>query len=84
MCPTGYNPEDGDIPGAGLTSIKATLDECKRACNERNDCRSFVHSISNGNCKLMAGSEPTGPKYGDYQFCSKGMFYKTCQTVAIT
>ena len=64
---------DGDVAGRGLTGgYDATLQTCKNDCEARNECHSFSHSISKGECKLMAESIPTHRKWQDYQFCSKG------------
>ena len=72
MCPTGYEASDGDVAGAGLTGgYSASLEECKNDCQGRDDCRSFVHSMSGNSCKLLEEAEPTDPKYQDGQFCKR-------------
>ena len=70
-CPPGFIAYDGDIPGPGLFSeYIANLDKCAHDCKKALGCESFSHSLTHNGCKLMYGSRPTGPKSGDYQFCS--------------
>ena len=70
-CPPGFIAYDGDIPGTGLFSeYIASFDKCAHDCKEASGCGSFSHSLIHNGCKLMYGFRPTGPKSGDYQFCS--------------
>ena len=73
MCPTGFTPYDGDVWGGGLTGLyAANLAKCAADCDENNNCNGFEYSQSKQMCKLLSQNTPTEPKYGDYQFCSKG------------
>ena len=61
---------EGDIHGNGLEQlygINITL--CAELCTARRDCKSFEHSTDQ--CNLNGEKVPNGPKWKDFDFCSK-------------
>ena len=73
-CPKGFKDLVGDVPGNGLTGkYLATLERCSEDCNSRHDCNSFEHSANLNYCKILSQKIPTGPKCGDFHFCSKNI-----------
>ena len=76
-CPIDYTAKIGDLGGGGLVGgYKTSLDECRRDCDARTDCRSFQFGDkgkrNKGWCKLLKQSEPNGPVWNDFIFCTKG------------
>ena len=63
----------GDVPAeTTLTSYPASLENCRRDCDDRHDCNAFEHSNTNDTgCKLLNESVPTNPKFEEFQFCRK-------------
>ena len=75
---------NGDVPGAGLTGeYDSSLQNCAEDCNARTNCNGFAHSKTNHSCKLVEQKQPTAPRHGDYQFCSKvhGNYLKYLKTI---
>ena len=73
VCPIGYLPMDGDVPGdKSLRNYRGSLEECTRDCNDRRDCNSFQHSnTSDTGCKLFKEAVPMDEHFEDFQFCRK-------------
>ena len=70
LCPDGYIYIEGDIIGATIQgAIKTTLDNCAKLCTDKPQCNSFEHASNH--CNLNKESNPNGPKYNDFIFCTK-------------
>ena len=84
-CPAGYSDRDGDIYGNSLEgNIAATLDQCAGHCTTNPHCHSFEYK--NNNCNLNKESEPNGPRWEDFMFCSKAgnIGFSTLSLIVVT
>ena len=45
--------------------------KCGELCDVTDDCKAIQWSPSELNCVMIKVSNPNGPKYLDYEFCSK-------------
>ena len=70
-CPLGFVTMEGDIWGKHLGAPHVSLEECANQCRAMTNCRSFSHSKSKNQCKLMDKKTPTNEKYKHYMFCSR-------------
>ncbi len=71
-CPVGYTEKIGGGDKGMLAGYRTTLDECRRDCDARTDCKSFRYG---GDwCKLMRPLEPTCPSCKKSIWCTKGEF----------
>ena len=63
-------------------SLKGSVDECIRKCNETKDCNNFVYAKHKEECYLkdgiLIGSEPVrswNKQFSVYKSCNDGIYY---------
>ena len=75
-CGVGYTEKKGSLTGGGLVGgiFEYSLFQCKRRCDLREDCNSFMFSAQRRHCKIQAELLPVkNDNYQDFTWCSQGV-----------